>query len=36
MRDIFNIRVWIRGDEAGFQIGWVWVAIIAILIWWLT
>jgi len=35
MRNIFTLHVWVRGDEVGCEIGWVWIAIFALLLWWL-
>lgn len=33
-RSVFSFRIWLNGDEAGFEIGWVWVALFGALLLW--
>lgn len=32
--NLFTLRIWISRDEAGFEIGWIWVVLIAFAVWW--
>lgn len=35
MSEWFKMRLWMRGDEIGFEMGWFWIAFIVALVWWL-
>ncbi len=33
-KEVFSFKIWRKGDEYGFHIGWFWIALIAVALVW--